>query len=191
MTITQMDEKTEYEFVIPSLTRDKQPISHERRIEYINTIQARSLEKNGGFTIIPNCKGGYLSETGDMMYEEVSLIKTHGENPLSEKELEAFADYLYQECLFVSVAGESIAYLHSGRPKISNFSIIDKHTDGSSIEYSMNVDNDGERYVDVMYYDEDGLTNAWESLYEADIESLVESSNGALSRVIDEFYKSA
>ena len=84
MTEKQLDGLTEYEIIIPSLTRDKKPIPEQKIEKFLNALKSKSYRENEGFTIIPNGEGGYLSDSGEMLPEKVMIFKTHGKMPLSE-----------------------------------------------------------------------------------------------------------
>ena len=122
MTELQLEGKTEFEYVIPTLTKDKQPIPPARVESYIRAIESRSIQLNGGFKKFNNCEGGYSSKSGEIQYENLTIIQTYGQMPLSERDLEYFVDYLSQECLFVKVAGECEAYLHEGGKSQTTYS---------------------------------------------------------------------
>ncbi|MFO7716106.1 hypothetical protein [Desulfosarcina sp.] len=190
MTEIQLDGKMEYEFVIPSLTRDKHPIPQERRDAYFKVLESKSWEMNGGFTIIPNCRGGYRSESGEMLYEDVSIIKTNGKMPLTEKELEAFADYLSQECLFVVKAGERYAYLYEGKPKDTKIEFQYDYGDGSYTEYYLTHSPDDERCIQVLEYDKNGQFTAGQNLYENDLGREISMGDEVLAEIYDLYWKS-
>jgi hypothetical protein len=187
MTATQLDERTEYKFTIPSLTKDRQLIPQERVDCYKAALEARSYQLNDGFTLIPNCKGGYRSQEGEILYEDVSLLMTHGKMPLSENELEYFADYLAQECLYVVEAGERKAYLHEGKPQYVGDAFQYSNEDGSTIEYVLEHDDDGNRCVQMTIFGNDGNIEGASILNEHEVDALISSGNEALANICNAY----
>jgi len=104
---------TVIKFYMPSLTKDKKKIPSEKREKYINAIAKSFSNLNGGATLIPSCKGIYLSKDNEYDYEDITIIETHGRNPFSEKEMSFLCEELNQECILVRVAGNNDAYFFS------------------------------------------------------------------------------
>jgi len=191
MTEKQLNGQTVYEFVIPSLTHDKQRIPEQKIEKFLYALKSKSLRKNKGYTIIPNAEGGYLSDSGEMITEKVMIFRTKGEIPLSETELEYFSDYLDQECLYVEKSGERYAYLHDNKRNNADIEYKYDYGDGSSIEFYLSRDPDGERCLQVIHYDENGLPMSGHNLYENDLEREMSLGDDALKEIYGLYWKSA
>lgn len=160
MTAERLPNDTVIKFYLPSLTKDKKEIPLEKREAYIKAIAESFSNLNGGATIIPHCKGLYLTKSNEYDYEEVTIIESFGRNPFSEKEMSILCEQLNQECVMTITAGNNTAYLFSAEePKATaNYTKV-IYSDGSKIVISQETDPTnpkGDPVLLVEHYDHSG-----------------------------------
>jgi hypothetical protein len=187
MTIQTLEEKPVFKFYIPSLTREKQPISPENQKAYIDTIQFRAAKQNGGFTKY-NARGGYLANDGSMIHEPIILIETYGENPLTDSELSGFCKLLDQEVLMVHESGISRAFMYDGDIKEAIDFYEEVIPEGEIIRYYKEPVPYGKGYKILMeILDELGNTTYCGKVSERDLCQMVYEENQSAITMMKQF----
>ena len=93
-----------YRFFVPYVNRHDQEIPAKRRDDFINVVEKESCKLNGGYTAFEaNC--GYLSDSGEIVREKITVIETYGTNPLPPERMAHCSNYLAQESLIVMSVG--------------------------------------------------------------------------------------
>ncbi|RPH51691.1 MAG: hypothetical protein EHM85_05650 [Desulfobacteraceae bacterium] len=95
-----------FRFFVPKIDNFGQDIPKERRDDFINVIQTECCKNknNGGYTKF-EAKGGYMSDSGKIMEEDITVIETYGENPLPPERMARCSKYMAQESLIVMSVG--------------------------------------------------------------------------------------
>lgn len=185
MTEIQLEGEDMYEYHVPSKTKYHQDIDPNRRKEYMDILENKSMEINGGlYWLPPGGKGVYKDDKGDKHYDYLDICHTHGKLPLSNEEIEFYTDYLSQECLMVIHIGKCKAYLHEVKPKYYQINYQYKFGDGSINEYCMRRDENDEIRIVVIYYNENGECEGGNEMGEVGIINSISIGDDVLS----EFY---
>jgi hypothetical protein len=187
MTETQLKGEDMYEYHVPSKTKYHQDIDPNRRKEYIDTLENKSMEINGGlYWLPPGGKGVYKDDKGDKHYDCLDICHTHGKLPLSNEEVEFFTDYLSQKCLIVIHLGKCKAYLHEGKPEDYEINYQYNYGDGSITQYCMQRDENDEIRIEVTYFNENGEFEGGDEMYEDEIFNAISSGDDVLSKFYNE-----
>jgi hypothetical protein len=93
-----------FHFFVPYVDNFGQDIPEERRNGFINVVEEESCKLNGGYTAF-DARGGYMSDRGDVIKEDVTVIETYGENPLPPERMAHCSRYMAQESLIVTSVG--------------------------------------------------------------------------------------
>jgi len=95
-----------FRFFVPKIDNFGQNIPKKRRDDFINVIQTECCKNknNGGYTKF-EAKGGYMSDSGKIMEEDITVIETYGENPLPPERMARCSKYMAQESLIVMSVG--------------------------------------------------------------------------------------
>ena len=160
MAVEKMPGDKVFSINMPSTTKDKKRIPPEEREKYINAVAESFANINGGATLIPKCKGIYLSKNNEYICEDITIVQSHGENPFSDEELTLLCKDLNQESLWMQEAGNNIAYsFYDEAPKdVTQYSKV-IYSDGSKIYISREIDPnnpEGDPVLLVDHYDASG-----------------------------------
>lgn len=156
MSVEISPEKPEYEIYIPSLTKDKIPISREKLDVAINFITGKAMDEHSGCNVITHVQGYWKGEDGEKVIEANKVIRVVGGNPLTDEDMEKIADYLEQECIAVKKTPNCEMQFHSVKPK-ETFRFYQKATsEGSGPEWWC-------EYYDEygMVMDEERIDDSW------------------------------
>ena len=123
-TNAENKEKRLFRFFVPYVNNHGQDIPKDKRDDFINVIEKESCKMNGGYTAV-EAKGGYMSDSGEVIKEEITVIETYGENPLPPDRMAHCSTYLAQESLIVMSVGSYEFMDYKGTVDITKYKLAE------------------------------------------------------------------